>query len=334
MRFNRIISKIAVTSYFVFGLYGLAAQETIQTRISGQMKAGDDGPLAGVIMIEKGRLYGKDYKYGGEVDEDGRFSVEVPEGGDYALHLYATGYIYFPGGVEVKTAKDNHFNITLPPNAAVKDAPSISKVLFEPAPDNADQVVIKLWVEDPNDNLSHQVLGANIRTQEAFIFSPPKYVLPWKLDYPNGIYSITYNTGSQAFDPKEWIFVAADNRCYNSPVFEYPFTNEGVVRAKAPGKHESSPPPADVLGTKSLLELGRKTYEKNCSICHYADKTKTKVGPGLKGLFNMQLTPSRKIPVTEENIRNQILQGSERMPPHAHIKEKPLNALLEYLKTL
>lgn len=312
-------------------------REGKETRISGQMLAADGGRLRGVIVIERGRLYGKNYQYGGLVDENGRFSVKVPEGGDYGLHLYATGYIYYPVGVEVKTGKDNQFTFTLPPNPAVKDAPVISHVQFESKADNPNRVVIKLSVYDPDENLSHQILGVNIRTQEGFIFPPPEFVFPWTRNYPNGDYTITYDTHGRPFDPQEWIFVTADNRCYNSPVLRHPFTDEGVVPARAPGKAEPSmptTPPAEALDARSLLELGRKTFTDNCGICHYNHKKETKVGPGLKGLFKRRQTPARKVPVTEENIRAQVQKGSEQMPPYAHIRGEALSALLLYLKSL
>lgn len=309
-------------------------REGKETRISGQMLAADGGRLRGVIVIVRGRLYGKNYQYGGLVDENGRFSVKVPEGGDYGLHLYATGYIYYPVGVEVKTGKDNQFTFTLPPNPAVKDAPVISHVQFEPDVDNPNRVVIKLSVYDPDENLSHQILGVNIRSQEGFIFPPPEFVFPWTRNYPNGDYTITYDTHGRPFDPQEWIFVTADNRCYNSPVLRHPFTDEGVVPARALGKPGTPIQPTEALDARSLLELGQKTFTDNCGICHYSDKKETKVGPSLKGLFKKRLTPARKVPVTDENIRAQIQKGSEQMPPYSHIKGKALSALLLYLKSL
>ncbi|MBW1759368.1 MAG: cytochrome c [Deltaproteobacteria bacterium] len=48
----------------------------------------------------------------------------------------------------------------------------------------------------------------------------------------------------------------------------------------------------------------------------------------------MRVTPGRKLPVTEENIRNQIQHGSKRMPPYSHIKGETLKALIVYLKSL
>jgi hypothetical protein len=59
----------------------IQAGEDGETRISGEMLGVDDKPLAGIIVIEKGRLYGKGYRYGGMVDENGRFSVRVSRRG-------------------------------------------------------------------------------------------------------------------------------------------------------------------------------------------------------------------------------------------------------------
>jgi hypothetical protein len=62
-----------------------------ETLINGRVTSGVGGPLQGVVAIEVGRLYSKQYQYGGSIDATGRFSVIVPEGGDYAVHIYATG---------------------------------------------------------------------------------------------------------------------------------------------------------------------------------------------------------------------------------------------------
>lgn len=312
------------------------AGEERETRISGQMRGADSGnPLAGAILLEKGRLYGKNYQYGGLVDENGYFSIKVKEGGDYGLHLYATGYIYFPLGINIKGGQDNKFAFTLPPNKALKDAPVISKVVFEKVAQDPNRMVIKLSVQDPNHNLSHQVLGANIRTQEGFIFPPPSLVFPWTCIYPDGVYTLEYDTRGRPFDPREWLFVAANNRCYNSPVLRYPFTQEGIIPAASQaGPAPSAPLQGEALGPEALLDLGRRVFASNCAICHYPDKTETKVGPGLQGLFQRRLTPGRGIPVTEANIRHQIEKGSEKMPPYDFIKGRELEALLVYLRTL
>lgn len=135
----------------------------------------------------------------------------------------------------------------------------------------------------------------------------------------------------------EWLFVAADNRCYTSSVLGEPFTEEGAVPARAQGKGGQPLPASQTAGQTvpgSMLELGRKVFAENCAMCHHPDKKETKVGPGLKGLFKRRVTPVRRLPVTEENIRAQIQEGGEQMPPYSHIKGQALSALLIYLKSL
>ncbi len=313
---------------------------TVDTLISGRIVGADTGgPLAGVILIEAGRLFGKKYQYGGAVNEKGEFSIKVLEGGDYGLHVYASGYIYLPLAVSVQTGEDTQYTFTLPPNPALKDAPVISNISFNPVGGKTGQTMIKLSVHDPNHNLSHQVLGVNTRTQEGFVFKSKKFIMPWKKDFPDGDYTITYNTGGQPFNQQEWYFVAADNRCYNSSVLRHPFTDEGVVVASVPPADDRSSSPvtaeqAAKMGEKHLLKLGSKLFIANCMVCHLYDSTATKVGPGLKGLYSRKVTPSLKRPVTDENISSQLHKGSGKMPPYAHIRGGALASLLAYMKSL
>ncbi|PNU21817.1 hypothetical protein C2E25_00890 [Geothermobacter hydrogeniphilus] len=306
-----------------------------ETRINGRVSSGTGGPLQGVVAIETGRLYSKSYRYGGRIDEQGRFSVRVPRGGDYAVHIYATGYVYHPIGLKIEDGRTNRFSFTVPPNPAIAEAPVISRVLFETRDGDPGQRRIRLEVNDPNGNLSHQVLGINTATEEAFIFEPSGFVFPWARNYPNGTYTLSYDTGGRPFKPAEWLFVAADNRCYSSAVLRSPFNlEEGVVPAQVEGAARPEAVPQLAQERKPTVAFGRRVFADNCAVCHYPDKTATKVGPGLKGLFRRELTPVEKIPVTEGNIRRRIENGGENMPPYAHIRESARSALLLYLKTL
>jgi cytochrome c len=80
---------------------------------------------------------------------------------------------------------------------------------------------------------------------------------------------------------------------------------------------------------------GKDVFEQNCSVCHNADSTEAKVGPGLKGLFKKD-TLVNKQKVTETNVRDFINKGSENgMPSFADILSDQEKAdLIEYLKTL
>jgi len=78
---------------------------------------------------------------------------------------------------------------------------------------------------------------------------------------------------------------------------------------------------------------GKAVFEQ-CAVCHDANSTEKKMGPGLKGLFKRDKLKNGK-KVTEENVRTAINKGGNGMPPY----EEMLSAdekenLLAYLKTL
>ncbi len=78
---------------------------------------------------------------------------------------------------------------------------------------------------------------------------------------------------------------------------------------------------------------GEAAFE-NCSVCHNADSTEAKIGPGLKGLFKREKLVNGK-PVTADNVRAIITEGSGAMPPFADaISADDKDNLIAYLKTL
>ena len=164
---------------------------------------------------------------------------------------------------------------------------------------------------------------------------PPGFVLPFARKYPEGIYSLLYE-GSGETDPQNWYFVAADNKCYNSPVLASPFTSEGYM----PGKTTDSPAADSATGRKTGVSSsvtsvsGLEVFRNNCSMCHLADSAKSKVGPGLKGLYMLDKTPVLGKPLTDDVIRKQILEGGKDMPPYSHLIGEEVSAVMEYLKML
>ena len=78
---------------------------------------------------------------------------------------------------------------------------------------------------------------------------------------------------------------------------------------------------------------GQKLFEANCAACHYADRKDQKVGPGLAGLFKSPKLPSGQA-TTDENVRNRIVDGGDKMPPFKHLKDDELEAIIDYLKEL
>ncbi len=98
-------------------------------------------------------------------------------------------------------------------------------------------------------------------------------------------------------------------------------------------KTEKEAPKGDTLA-------GKKLYKAHCAICHFADASIDKVGPGMKGLFQMKKLSKSGQPATEENIRKIILDGAgdPKMPLMPHYRDilnsKDLGDLVAYLKTL
>lgn len=78
---------------------------------------------------------------------------------------------------------------------------------------------------------------------------------------------------------------------------------------------------------------GKETFEQ-CSVCHNADSTEKKMGPGLKGLFSKDKLTNGKKP-TEANVRAKIDEGGNGMPAYKEMLSDDEKAdLIAYLKTL
>lgn len=86
--------------------------------------------------------------------------------------------------------------------------------------------------------------------------------------------------------------------------------------------------------SKGLAAEGAGFFQQNCSACHYADKTATKVGPGLLGLFQNPRLPASGRATSEKAVREQIINGGDQMPPFTHLKEEEITAVINYLKSL
>ncbi|SPE41955.1 Cytochrome c, class I [Candidatus Sulfopaludibacter sp. SbA3] len=84
---------------------------------------------------------------------------------------------------------------------------------------------------------------------------------------------------------------------------------------------------------KGDAEKGKAVFEA-CGVCHNADSTEKKMGPGLKGLFKKDKLSNDKKP-TEANIRSKIDEGGNGMPPYKDaLSDGEKDDLIAYLKTL
>ena len=78
---------------------------------------------------------------------------------------------------------------------------------------------------------------------------------------------------------------------------------------------------------------GKEVFEQ-CGVCHNADSTEKKMGPGLKGLFSHDKMLNGKKP-TEANVRAKVDEGGNGMPAYKEIlSDEEKDNLIAYLKTL
>lgn len=97
---------------------------------------------------------------------------------------------------------------------------------------------------------------------------------------------------------------------------------------------------ASEAAPKGSVTEGEKVFKENCNMCHHPDKTDVKFGPGLKGLFKNKELPASHRPVTDANVREQIVKGNPNAKPMPmpsfkdKLKPRQIESLILYLKTL
>ena len=78
---------------------------------------------------------------------------------------------------------------------------------------------------------------------------------------------------------------------------------------------------------------GKEVFEQ-CSVCHNADSTEKKMGPGLKGLFAKDKMTNGKKP-TDANVLGKINEGGNGMPAYKDmLSDQEKDDVIAYLKTL
>ena len=93
-------------------------------------------------------------------------------------------------------------------------------------------------------------------------------------------------------------------------------------------------PPA---GTAGAVAVGKGLFQRNCALCHNADKADKKIGPGLKAVLKNKELPASHKPATEANVRAQIENGNlaKGMPAFGgKLSKAEIDSLFAYLKTL
>jgi len=88
-------------------------------------------------------------------------------------------------------------------------------------------------------------------------------------------------------------------------------------------------------GTAAPVSGQALFQEKGCSQCHFTDSTKTKMGPGLKGLFDREKLPASGRKATAANVREQLISPYRNMPSFAdRLTPEQKERIINYLKTL
>src|SRR6056297_2952657 len=87
---------------------------------------------------------------------------------------------------------------------------------------------------------------------------------------------------------------------------------------------------------KGTVDRGAVLFkDQGCANCHFIDSRKSKLGPGLQGLFDREALPESGRPVTEANVRKQLIDPYAQMPSFGNkLTEDEINAIVTYLKTL
>jgi cytochrome c len=88
-----------------------------------------------------------------------------------------------------------------------------------------------------------------------------------------------------------------------------------------------------LMAAKGDPAKGKEVFEQ-CAMCHNADSTEKKMGPGLKGLFKRDKMADGK-KVTEANIRARVDDGGNGMPGYKDtLDDQQKEDVIAYLKTL
>jgi len=193
------------------------------TVIAGLVRTESGRPLPGLALLEKGEIHNNRWDRGTLIDPSGRFRIELAEGGQYGLHVYASGYLYKPNAVKVETDRTLEVEVVLVPEPTRANDPVIKRVEFVQSEARRGKATsIRLEVADPNGDLGPQVLAFDAATRRAFAMTPPRWVWTLKSNYPDGVYQLDVDSSKAPIDPRDWHFVVADHKCNTTDILSFP----------------------------------------------------------------------------------------------------------------
>jgi cytochrome c2 len=92
---------------------------------------------------------------------------------------------------------------------------------------------------------------------------------------------------------------------------------------------------SQVMADASAEQGAALVKEHGCTNCHFLDSQKTKFGPGLKGLFELERLPVSGRPVTAQNVREQLISPYDQMPSFEDkLTDEQIQSIIKYLKAL
>lgn len=203
--------------------FGVPLEARALTVITGTVTNKTGQPLPGLALLEKGEIHNNKWDRGAVVDAQGRFRIELAEGGQYGLHVYSSGYIYGPQAVKVETGKALEVSVVLVPEPTRANDPVIKQVAFLPGEARGGKVTfVTMDVTDPNGDLGPQVIAFNAATGRAFAMKPPRRVWSLKSNFPPGVYQLDVDTAAAPINPRDWHFVVADHQCNTTDILGFP----------------------------------------------------------------------------------------------------------------
>ena len=100
------------------------------------------------------------------------------------------------------------------------------------------------------------------------------------------------------------------------------------------GETTEAEEPTSEVSVSADAQRGQTLFDSKCIFCHYADRTDSKMGPGLKGVLKGEKLPYSGRPANSENIKQQLRDPISAMPSFASLSEQEIAHILAYLKTL
>lgn len=230
--------------YITFALAtGCVGSGDLQTRVSGRIVDVDENPLGpGLVLIERGPVHNGAYELGALIDDEGRWSADLPSGGTWGIHLFADLYQYVP--IEITIAEHQQVVIrnqmadwgtwmdftgqttwpTQPEDDTLLRMPLDDKTTDNPVLADismaweGDLLRVTADVTDPDDDLSRMILAYDTVTGAGYSLNPPSP--PDALgNFPQGTYEmLVYGSPDHVPGESQWMFVVSDSLCNETPI--------------------------------------------------------------------------------------------------------------------